>query len=202
MARLYLDIYAPESSAPARMAASIARNVFLSLLFAALTGACARLKVFLPFTPVPVTGQVFAVLLSGAVLGKVYGPLSQMLYIGLGVGGVPWFVLGPIGPTGGYIIGFFVASFLIGYLLENQKYPRKSWPRAFLSMNAGVGVIYLLGLIQFSIFMKKSLLDSIPLAVLPFIPFDILKAAIAASAAKLLARSTRSAKMPILIIKK
>ena len=200
MAQSYLNLYVPETTAPA-LKASTARQVCLSLLFAALTGACAQLKVFLPFTPVPVTGQVFAVLLSGAVLGKAYGPLSQLFYIGLGMLGVPWFVIGPIGPTGGYIVGFFAASFLTGHLMERWEHRLKSWPAAFLSMTAGVGVIYLLGLIQFSIFMKKSLIESIPLAVLPFIPFDILKAVCAASAVRLRVRSTRSIKMPILIKK-
>lgn len=159
------------------------KHILFSLLFAGITGACAQIRVYLPFTPVPVTGQVFAVLLCGAVLGKGYGALSQIFYILLGLSGVPWFVIGPIGPTGGYLIGFILAPYLTGLLMEKMK--KTSLFQTVLSMIAGVFVIYIFGLIQFSIFTHRGILESIPLAVLPFIPFDIIKAFIAAAAAHL-----------------
>jgi biotin transport system substrate-specific component len=159
------------------------KRILFSLLFAGITGACAQIRIYLPFTPVPVTGQVFAVLLCGAVLGKGYGALSQIFYILLGLSGVPWFVIGPIGPTGGYLIGFILAPYLTGLLMEKMK--KVSLFKTFLSMIAGVFVIYIFGLIQFSIFTHRDILESIPLAVLPFIPFDIIKAFIAAAAAHL-----------------
>ena len=78
----------------------------LAFLFACLTGAGAMLRFHVPFTPVPVTLQVFFVLFSGAVLGKTYGGLSQGIYIGLGFVGIPWFTTSAalLGVTGGYIV--------------------------------------------------------------------------------------------------
>jgi biotin transport system substrate-specific component len=171
----------------------------LSLLFAGFTGLCAQLRFYLPFTPVPVTGQVFAVLMSGLFLGKKYGPLSQVFYLTFGVAGIPWFVVGPIGPTGGYIVGFIVAPFIIGELFEratlgnNNKHEGSGsytktnvipYTKALVIMLAGVAVIYVLGLIQFSIYTQTGLIRSIRYAILPFIPFDAVKAVLAAAAAR------------------
>ena len=175
----------------------------LSLLFAGFTGLCAQLRFYLPFTPVPVTGQVFAVLLSGIILGKKYGPLSQAFYLLLGMAGIPWFVIGPIGPTGGYIVGFITAPFLIGELLErarlrqgdsntkgrkNDTHIPVSYVETLGIVFSGVALIYVLGLIQFSIFTQTGLIRSIKYAVLPFIPFDAAKAVLAAAAARAFVR--------------
>jgi biotin transport system substrate-specific component len=167
----------------------------LSLLFAGFTGLCAQLRFYLPFTPVPVTGQVFAVLLSGIILGKKYGPLSQVFYLLFGIAGIPWFVLGPIGPTGGYIVGFITAPYIIGELVERARLKHDSdmhIPIPFVTllstMLAGVAIIYVLGLIQFSIFTQTGLIRSMKFAVLPFIPFDAAKAVLAAAAARVIIR--------------
>jgi biotin transport system substrate-specific component len=168
--------------------------ISLTLLFAVLTGLCAQIRFYLPFTPVPVTGQVFAVLLSGVFLGKAFGSLSQLLYLLFGLLGIPWFVIGPLGPTGGYIVGFILAPYIIGALLEKTvfwknsmgtDYQKKSPAKhpgilIMLSMMSGVALIYLFGLIQFSIYTQNSLTTAFRLAVLPFIPFDLGKAALAA----------------------
>jgi biotin transport system substrate-specific component len=166
------------------------------MLFAGFTGVFAQLRFYLPFTPVPVTGQVFAVLLSGLLLGKKYGPLSQVFYLTLGMAGIPWFVIGPIGPTGGYIVGFIVAPFIIGELIERErvrsenssKAATASFSKAFVITLAGVAAIYVFGLIQFSIYTQTNLFRSIRYAVLPFIPFDVMKAALAAAAVRTLMR--------------
>ena len=149
----------------------------------------AKIRLYIPFTPVPVTGQVFAVLLCGAFLGKEYGPLSQVFYLLFGLLGVPWFVIGPLGPTGGYLIGFIFAPFIIGLLREKL---HDGVPTTLLAMLAGVLIIYLFGLIQFSIFTQSSMLRSIRLAVLPFIPFDLGKALIAAFVSQILLRKLRA----------
>ena len=171
----------------------------LSLLFAGFTGLCAQLRFYLPFTPVPVTGQVFAVLMCGLFLGKKYGPLSQVFYLIFGVAGIPWFVVGPIGPTGGYIVGFIVAPFIIGELFERARlghsgkheggvsYTKTNaipYTKVLVIMLTGVALIYVLGLIQFSIYTQTGLIRSIRYAVLPFIPFDVVKAVLAAAAAR------------------
>jgi biotin transport system substrate-specific component len=165
----------------ARFSGRLPLLLSLSLAFAALTGASAQLRVYLPFTPVPVTAQVLAVLLSGAFLGPAFGALSQLLYIALGAAGVPWFVLGPVGPTGGYLVGFLLAPAVVGSLLRRGG---GGYARAVLAMLAGVAAIYALGLIQFSLYTRTGIAQSIRLAVLPFIPFDALKALLASLAAR------------------
>ncbi|MFW6137591.1 MAG: biotin transporter BioY [Spirochaetota bacterium] len=174
-------------SLPGQKTLIILKRVGMALFFAGLTGACARLRVYLPFSPVPVTGQVFAVLLSGVILGKKYGPLSQLFYICFGILGVPWFAVGAVGPTGGYLVGFVVAPCLIAMLLEKKQKPGLIWP--IMSMMAGVFVIYLFGVVQFAMFTHQAIINSLKLAVLPFIPFDLVKALAAASVAGLFGKS-------------
>ncbi|MFH0882079.1 MAG: biotin transporter BioY, partial [bacterium] len=91
--------------------------------FTLLTTLGAQLRIPLPFTPVPVTLQTLMVLLAGAMLGGTRGALSQALYAGWGIAGVPLFAYGTAGlaviagPTGGYIIGFVIAAALVGRMI-------------------------------------------------------------------------------------
>lgn len=162
---------------------SIARKVCLALGAAAVTGIAAQIRIPLPFTPVPITGQVFAVLLSGALLGRLYGGLSQLIYVVLGGLGLPWFaglsggfsVL--TGVTGGYIFGFVVSAGLIGWITDRYKKARTL--AALLSINlTAIGIIYLFGATQLSIILKTDLQKTIQLAVVPFIWVDLIKALI------------------------
>ena len=75
----------------------VAARIGLAFCMAGVTGLSAQVRVPLPFTPVPFTGQVFAVLLAGVLLGRYYGALSQLAYVGLGVAGVPWGTAGGAG---------------------------------------------------------------------------------------------------------
>ena len=96
-------------------------------LFAALTGAVAWFKIPLPFTPVPITLQTLMVLLSGAMLGPYYGALSMIIYLILGAIGLPVFAGGSsgigalFGPSGGYLLSYPIAAFVIGYMLQKKK---------------------------------------------------------------------------------
>ena len=161
----------------------------LALTFTGVTGLCAQIRFYLPFTPVPVTGQVFAVLLSGAILGKEYGALSQLLYVFAGLAGVPWFVLGPIGPTAGYLVGFILAPCVIGLIREKARGVHLM--STLLSLSGGLAVIYLFGLLHFSHFMGIGISRSLTLSVLPFLPFDALKMLLAAGSAQILLRKMR-----------
>ena len=107
----------------------IINKVSLAFLFACLTAAGAAVKVFFPFTPVPMTLQVFFVLLGGLILGKWYGGLAQVFYVGMGAAGVPWFTAQSalIGVTGGYLIGFIFAAFLIGWLAQTRVHTHYFW---------------------------------------------------------------------------
>ncbi|MCL0053110.1 biotin transporter BioY [Dehalococcoidales bacterium] len=90
---------------------SIPKKLVLALGFACLTGLVAQVKFPVPWSPVPITGQTFAVLLAGVLLGRWWGGVSMAIYAGLGFIGLPWFAVGGLAsPTGGYIIGFSLGS--------------------------------------------------------------------------------------------
>ena len=103
------------------------KGMVFAALFAALTGAVAWFKIPLPFTPVPITLQTLMVLLSGAMLGAYYGALAMIIYLILGTIGLPVFAGGSsgvaalLGPTGGYLLSYPVAAFVIGYMLQKKK---------------------------------------------------------------------------------
>src|SRR3972149_6434809 len=114
---------------------SLPKKLALALGMAALTGLLAQARIQLPWSPVPVTGQTFGVLLAGILLGRWWGGISLGVYTGLGMAGVPWFqgfsggAAYLAGPTGGYIIGFIFAALFLGHFTD--KYIRS---RSFLSM--------------------------------------------------------------------
>src|SRR5215510_1508497 len=157
-------------------------NTVLVLAASLVTAGAAQIEIRLPWTPVPITGQTFAVLLSGTVLGARRAFLAQLLYLLEGAAGLPFFAGGAagfaklIGPTGGYLIAFPFAAALTGALAE------RSWDRRphtmFLAMLAGSTIIFGLGLAQLSRFVPAgSLLAS---GLLPFIAGDLIKSAFAA----------------------
>ena len=168
---------------------STAQRIALALGMACVTGLFAQIRIPLGFTPVPITGQVFAVLLSGVLLGSGFGAMSQVMYIALGAGGVPWFqgwngglvYLAQV-PTVGYLVGFVLAALLIGRLTERYVGARGFWPQLGL-MLIGVAVIHLAGAVYFAAVMHTGPLTTMQLAVVPFIYLDIVKAAAVASIA-------------------
>ncbi len=168
------DLALPRTSA----ASNAALVVFASLF----TAAAAQLEIRLPWTPVPLSGQTFAVLLTGAVLGAKRGGAAQLLYVLEGASGLPFFAGGAggiaplLGPTGGYLLAFPIAAFVTGLLAE------RGWDRRPLTMFAamllGSCAVFAGGLAQLSRFIPhETLLAS---GLLPFIPGDILKSALAA----------------------
>ncbi|MCM8820811.1 MAG: biotin transporter BioY [Candidatus Omnitrophica bacterium] len=150
-------------------------KVAVSLLFAVLTGLSAQFYILLPFTPVPVTGQVFVVLLCGILLGKSMGTLSQILYLTGGVAGINWFYgasCGILRPTTGYITGFVLATYLVGFIAEKKR----TKLQMVSGMLSGIGIIHLCGIIWLTFFLKVSIYKAFVIGSLPFIPFDIVKA--------------------------
>lgn len=141
-------------------------------------GAYARIP--LPFTPVPITLQTFFVLLSGAVLGKKLGGVSQFLYLLLGGIGLPLFTnTGALwGPTGGYIFGFILASWLVGYLIE------KKW-KVFYALLSGDLVLLFSGTVILSLFVG-GFKNAVILGALPFVAGDLIKILAVISVLKLL----------------
>lgn len=147
-------------------------------LFAALTAICSFINIPLGFTPIPVNLGTLAVFLTGGILGKKYGTISMTVYVLLGAVGVPVFSgfrggLGVLaGPTGGYIIGYVAAAFVIGLLID--KLP--NW----LSMLIGLTICYILGTAWFMISTGTALWASLVSCVFPFLIGDALKIFVAA----------------------
>ncbi len=175
---------------------SIPKKMALALGMAVLTGLLAQLRIQLPWSPVPVTGQTFAVLLAGVLMGKWWGGISLAIYGGLGIAGVPWFtgwgsgLAHLVGPTGGYIIGFILAALFLGYFTD--KYVRS---RSFLSMLglmlfASLVIIYVPGLIWLGFWLNLvkgspvSFGSLLTMGAIPFIAGDVTKAVLAAAIAR------------------
>ncbi|MDP6043486.1 MAG: biotin transporter BioY [Dehalococcoidales bacterium] len=175
---------------------SLPKKLALAVGIACLTGLIAQIRIVIPWSPVPVTGQTFAVLLAGVILGRWWGGISLTMYAGLGIAGVPWFTgwgggLSHLaGPTGGYIIGFILAALFLGHFTD--KYIRS---RSFLSMLglmlfANFILIYVPGVLQLGLWIN--LVKGEPIAftsllmmgVIPFIAGDITKAILAAAIAR------------------
>jgi biotin transport system substrate-specific component len=152
--------------------------------FAALTALSARVTIALPFTPVPVTLQVLAVLLAGLVLGPRDGALSQLAYLAAITAGLPLdaHMLGPavwLTPDAGYLFGFVAGAFATGWVAEHA---RNRLPGAeLLAGAAGIFAIYTAGATWLTIFfLHGNLAAGIAAGVAPFILIDTLKAALAA----------------------
>ncbi len=163
-----------------------ASSILLVVSAAALTALAAQWRIDLPFTPVPITGQTFAVLLTGAALGMTLGAAGQLLYVGLGVLGAPVFAdasggwdldrgLATItGATAGYLFGFIVAAGLIGYMAERRQ--DRTFPTMFTAFLLGSAVIYIFGVIGLMITVDMTLNEAIVAGVVPFLVGDLIKA--------------------------
>lgn len=171
---------------------SIPWKLVLALSIAGLTGLLAQVRFPIPWSPVPVTGQTFAVLLAGVLLGRWWGGVSMTIYAGLGFAGLPWFSgwSSGLGATGGYIIGFILAALFLGYFTD--KYIRA---RGFLSMLglmllANFVLIYIPGLIWLGLWLNMvsgtpaTVATVVTMGAIPFIAGDIIKAILAAATAK------------------
>lgn len=148
-------------------------------LFTAVTVICAQISI--PFGAIPFTLHTFAFFLSAAALGLKNGVLSILIYILLGILGLPVFsgfrsgigVL--LGPTGGYIWGFLISAAIIGYVSEHFE---KSLAANVLSMIFGLIICYAVGTVQYALLYthgSAGFKTAFITCVLPFIPFDIIK---------------------------
>ncbi|MCL5026723.1 MAG: biotin transporter BioY [Chloroflexi bacterium] len=164
--------------------ASLLWGALLVVSGAAFVAVCSQISVPLPFTPVPITAQTLGVLLTGAMLGSRRGGLALLLYLAEGLAGMPVFQAGhsglpyAMGPTGGYLAGFVVAAFVVGWLTE-RGFGRTPLHLA-LALLAGTLAIYALGVWWLGIVLSVPVERALALGVAPFLLGDALKVALAA----------------------
>lgn len=176
----------------------------LALGLACLTGLLAQTRLYLPWSPVPITGQTFAVLFSAVVLGKWWGGISQSIYVGIGLAGIPWFapkegmsifshggISALLGPTGGYLIGFIIAAFFLGYFMDRYIRFRNFFSMFGLMLFANFAIIYGLGLLQLYSWQSvtgsyQGFLELLMIGLVPFIIGDVIKLAGAAAITKII----------------
>jgi len=153
-----------------------------SLFFAVLTAVGALISFPLAFSPVPVTLQTLFAVLAGAVLGPVWGPVSQAAYIGGGLSGLPVFAGGTTGPgvlagpTGGYLVGFVVGAWLAGLITR----PGASWGRLLAGLLIAHLAIFVTGISHLMVFTGSDPAAAIRMGFLPFLPGLALKTALGA----------------------
>ena len=161
----------------------VVRQVGLVIGFSLLTALAAQIVI--PIGPIPITGQTFAVLLTGALLGSRLGAMAMIAYLVEGASGLPFFsgghggLLHLMGPTGGYLIAFPAAAYITGAFAEH------GWDRRFLTaaaaMAIGSAIIMLSGWAWFSVVMRTSPMLTLYATVIKFIPGDIIKISLAAA---------------------
>ncbi len=181
-----LDAMTARAAARFRVAEQLGAVLFVTVL----TAVAAQISVPLPFTPVPLTFQPMVVLVGAAALGSRLGKASQVLYVALGISGLPLFAASPVlpqgaarllGPTGGYLMSFPLAAFVAGFLAE-RGFDRR-YPTAVLAMLCGLAVVFAGGLLWLMIASRPPVGVSAALAAgfLPFIVPDLLKLLVAAA---------------------
>lgn len=177
-----------------RKAAGMPLMLGLCMLGAAFIGIAAQIKIYLPWTPVPITGQTFAVLLLGVLLGASGGALSSAFYVLLGAAGVPWFagagaagVAALMGPTGGYLLGFVAAAFFTGYFCDRYSWARQLPGLILVMLTANFVLIHGTGLLWLSkVTGAAGWKELLTIGTLPFISGDLIKVAAASALSRVL----------------
>jgi biotin transport system substrate-specific component len=180
-----------------RSETSLINKVILAFFMACVTGIMAQLVIPLPWTPVPVTAQTFAVLMAGVLLGRWWGGISQIIYLIVGLLGVHWFsgltggytVL--FGATGGYLVGFILVALFLGYFSDRNVQARKFRPMLGLMLFANFAIIYIPGLLGLGLWMYlingtfPGILTLLSMGLLPFLVGDLFKIGGAAALTKM-----------------
>ncbi len=150
----------------------------LAALFTGLNGVLAQISIPIPITEIPFSLQVLGVTLTAVLLGKYYGTISIGLYLLVGALGFPVFAMQKaglgvlLGPTGGYLFGFLIAAFIIGFLVE--KLPFNFFSLLFANF-IGILIIYSLGVSQLKLVLDMTWSKAFIAGALPFIPLDLIK---------------------------
>ncbi len=162
------------------------KSTVVASLFAALIAVGSYLIIPLPFSPVPVVLQNFFILLAGLVLGPGWGAASVAIFLLAGLVGLPVFAGakgGPahfLGPTGGYLVSYIPTVVLIGLLAGTEK---RSLLRTVTALASGALLILSFGTVWLAVSLRMSLPAAISAGMLPFLPGDAVKIAVAAAVA-------------------
>lgn len=169
-------------------------NRFLVIAASFLIAVFASVSIPLPFTPVPITLQSHVCLFLGVLLGSRRGALAVLAFLAQGALGLPVFAGGAggivhfFGPTGGYLIGYVVGTYVTGLLMERAK--TRDVRTLFWSILAGSGFIFLFGVSWLSVFVNVK--DAIALGFLPFIFGDLVKTTLAIKGLEVFSRRWRN----------
>ena len=162
-------------------ASASVRDLVYTAMFGAATAAGAYL--IIPLPPVPVTLQTFFMAMAGALLGKRRGAMSQVIYILLGIMGLPVFAGGKaglgvlLGPTGGYLLGFIAGAYVTGWIV--QAGGRAGTFRIALAVVAGFLVVYAFGVTGLCLLAGLTPVKAVSLGMIPFLVGDVLKLGVA-----------------------
>ncbi len=177
---------------------SLVNKVVLAFLVAGFTGIMAQIVIPLPWTPVPITLQTFAVLMAGIFLGRYWGGISMLIYLAIGLLGIPWFagmsggLEALLSASGGYLLGFILAALFLGYFVDKYVQSRKFLPMLGLMLFANFVLLYAPGLIQLSIWTQSAtgvapgIWELLLMGAIPFIAGDLLKIGGAAALTKVI----------------
>ncbi len=152
-------------------------NIVIAISGSILLTLLARLSIPVPFSPVPITGQTFGILFLGALLGSRLGVLSVIAYIAEGLVGLPVFAGGTMGflylfgPTGGYLIGFIPAVYLVGYFSE--KVWTNKFTTTFITMIIGTTIIFIFGISWLAV--TAGLKTALAIGLYPYLPGAVVK---------------------------
>ena len=172
------------------------RNAILVMGLTGFTALAAQVSIPLPFTPVPLTLQTFAVLAGAAALGAERAVIAQVLYITLAVAGVPVLAGGAsghevvVGATGGYLIGFVLASYVVGRISSNGASTKSD--KTALAFLAGSVLIYALGAPWLAFTTGNTITWAVVNGVVPFLVGDLIKAVAAGAVLPLAWKITKS----------
>lgn len=157
-------------------------NITKILLFSFLTFLGSLVKIYLPYTPVPVTLQTFFLFVSVYYLNPKEIGISQSIYILAGLIGLPVFAVGLtgmialIGPTAGYLLGFIIAGIIMAVLKERTKI---TFLKIFFIFFLGIMIVYLFGIAHLCFIYKTNIITAIKIGIIPFLAGDMIKISIA-----------------------
>ncbi len=168
-----------EGLAELRENPGLVQGILVSLGLAALTGVSAQIRLPIPSARFPSRARCSSYLMIGLLFGKKLGAGSQAFYVGLGGMGLPWFsglsggFAALAGPTGGYILGFLPAAYILGWISE--RVDLNGFVAIFFAGLSGLGVIYFFGSLQLSLFLNSGPMETITVGLVPFVWLDLFK---------------------------